>query len=215
MKRRLHEMYWWPGLDTQVEQLVRCCEPCQWSSKSQPPDPIPLQSIPKPSAPWIRLGIDLAGPYATAPMRQQFIASVVDYYSGYPKVLLTTDTRSSALIHWLQSLFARYGCPDELVMDNGPQFWSHEFQVFLEETGVKGLPVANYNPWENGLVERWNKTLKEGIQAFCSASIPWEEGMTALLAQHSHAEHAKWTIPCRTVLESPNPFGLRSSPADR
>ncbi len=69
-------------------------------------------------------------------------------------------------------------------MDNGPQFQSHKFQVFLEEAGVKGLPVANYNPWENGLVERWNKMLKEGIQAFCSASIPWEEGMMALLTQH-------------------------------
>ncbi len=95
-----------------------------------------------------------------------------------------TPRHSSALICWLQSLFACYSCPDELVMDNGPQFWSHEFQVFLEETAVKGLPVANYNPWENGLVECWNKTLREGIQAFCLASVPWKEGMTALLTQH-------------------------------
>ncbi len=101
MKCHLRETYWWPGLDMQVEQLVRCCELCQWISKSQPPDPIPLQSIPKHSAPWKCLGIDLAGPLATAPMHHLFIVSVVDYYSSYPEVLLTTNTCSSTLIHWL------------------------------------------------------------------------------------------------------------------
>ncbi len=40
--------------------------------------------------------------------------------------------------------------------------------------------------------------LKEGIQAFCSASVPWEEGMMALLAQH------------RAMLSIPN----RPSPAE-
>ncbi len=186
MKRKLRDCYWWPGLDTQVETAVRCCPGCQRSGKSQPPDPIPPIAIPKPDVPWKRLGLDLAGPYSTAPQRQQFVASIVDYHSGFPEVFLTTDVRSSAIIRWLKRLFARYGCPEEIVMDNGPQFASAEFQLFLEENGVVPLMASVFNPQENGLVERWNKTLKYGIQAFCSLDRPWEDGILELLSQHRH-----------------------------
>ncbi len=48
-------------------------------------------------------------------------------------------------------------------MDNGPQFASAEFQLFLEEHGVVPLMAAIYNPQENGLVEQWNKMLKYRI----------------------------------------------------
>ncbi len=71
-------------------------------------------------------------------------------------------------------------------MDNGPQFASSEFQQFLREYGVRALMASVYNPRENGLVERWNKTLKFGVQAFCSLGKKWEEGITELLSQHRH-----------------------------
>ncbi len=80
--------------------------------------------------------------------------------------------RTVAIIWWLREVFARFGCPDELVMDNSPQFISHEFQTFLAEMGIHGLPVAVFNPCENGLMEHWNCTLKGGIQAFCSLDSP-------------------------------------------
>ncbi|MCP4537272.1 MAG: hypothetical protein GY832_09000, partial [Chloroflexi bacterium] len=64
---KLRDCYWWPGLDTQVETAVQCCPGCQCSGKSQPPDPIPPISIPKPDTFWKRLGLDLAGPYSMAP----------------------------------------------------------------------------------------------------------------------------------------------------
>ncbi len=57
-------------------------------------------------------------------------------------------------------------------MDNGPQFVSAEFQLFLEEQGVKPLMASVFNPQENGLVERWNWMLKYGVQAFCASDQP-------------------------------------------
>ncbi len=111
---------------------------------------------------------------------------MVDYCSGYPEVLLSMDIRSSAIIHWLKEQFARYGCPDEVVMDNGPQFASSEFQQFLSEYGVHVLMTSIYNPSDNGLVERWNKTFKFGVQAFCSSGKKWEDGIADLLTQHRH-----------------------------
>ncbi len=86
-------------------------------------------------------------------------------------------------------------------MDGGPQFHSSEFQVFLEQNNIHGFPVANYNPCENGLVERWNETLKGGIQASRSASTPWDERMMTLLSQH-------WDMPSSPIGPSPAALSL-------
>ncbi len=150
------------------------------------PDPILLTSIPKPSMPWKRLGLDLAGPYSTTPHCQQFITSVADYHSEYPEVLLTTDVHSLTIIRWLKELFLHYGCQDEIAMDNRPQFVSTEFQLFLEERGVKPPMSFIFNPHESGLIVHWNKMLKYGVQAFCVSDWLWEDGVQELLSQHRH-----------------------------
>ncbi len=184
MKWKLRESYWWPG--TQVEMIVQMCTGCQLSGKSQPPDPVSPISVPKPTIPWKWLGLDISVPFATAPHKEHFVVSIIDYHSGYPKVLLTTDIHSSAIIHWLKELLACHGCPDKVVMDNGPQFASSEFQQFLTKHGVHALMTAVYNPRENGLVVHSNKMLKFGVQAFTSTGKPWEDGILELLAQHRH-----------------------------
>ncbi len=91
MKRSFCETYWCPGLDSQVEQLVKCCEGCQKSSKSQSPNPILKHAILKPGRPWSCIGIDISGPFHTTPQKEQFMVSVVDYSSRFPEVILTTD----------------------------------------------------------------------------------------------------------------------------
>ncbi len=158
MKCKLWDIYWWPGLDTQVEMVARSCPGCQMSRKSHSLGSIPPISIPRPAVPWKCLGLDISGPFATSPQNKQFVISVVDYHSGYPEVLLSIDIHSAAIICWLKELFARHGCPDKVVMDNGPQFASFEFQQFLAEHGIWALMTSVYKPRENGLVEHWNKT---------------------------------------------------------
>ena len=45
------------------------------------------------------------------------------------KMYTTTSTKT---IETLQNLFARCGVPSQLVSDNGPEFKSEEFQMFLK-----------------------------------------------------------------------------------
>ncbi len=71
------------------------------SSKSQPPDPILKHAIPKPDRPWSQVSIDTSGPFHTTPQNEQFVVSVVDYFSGFLEVLLTTDIRSVTIVNWL------------------------------------------------------------------------------------------------------------------
>ena len=63
-------------------------------------------------------------------------------------------------IEVLRSLFARYGIPEEVVSDNGPQLASEEFAQFLKQNGVKFTQVPPYHPASNGAAERSVQTAK-------------------------------------------------------
>ena len=60
-------------------------------------------------------------------------------------------------------MFARFGLPEELVSDNGPQFTSEEFAQFLQMNGVKHTRTPRYHPSSNGLAERMVQELKSAL----------------------------------------------------
>lgn len=184
MKRKVRETYWWPGQDTDVERYVKHCKGCQRSEKSLAPSPVPLTRIPLPDKPWQKLAIDISGPFVIAPLQSKFIVVLMDYYSKFPEILLTPTITSNKVITWLNEIFSRYGAPDEIVSDNGTQFVSSEFCAFLEKYNVGHIRTAVYNPQTNGCVERFNRYLKHGIQAFQDDNISWDTGIQNLMRSY-------------------------------
>ena len=76
-----------------------------------------------------------------------------------------STTTSSKTITVLRQLFARYGLPEQLVSDNGPQFTSEEFARFMGSNGIKHIRCAPYHPSSNGAVERLVRTFKQAMKA--------------------------------------------------
>ena len=64
-------------------------------------------------------------------------------------------------IEVLRSLFARYGIPEEVASDNGPQLASEEFSQFLKQNGVTFTRVPPYHPASNGAAELSAQTAKK------------------------------------------------------
>ena len=165
-KRSLRATYWWPSLDTHIENFIRHCPACQDSAKAHKPIAMPHITIPKPTEPCHKIGLDICGPFATAPRHQRFAKTVIDHASGYLEVLLSNDITFSKIITWLTEVFARFGNPAVIVRDNGRQFISEEFTNFLASRDIQQQRAAVYNPQQNGLVESFNCFLKHGIQTF-------------------------------------------------
>ncbi|KAJ8354422.1 hypothetical protein SKAU_G00219890 [Synaphobranchus kaupii] len=61
LKQRCRDLVWWPGIDRDIEALVRDCAPCLLSGKTGPPVPTPLQPVPWLSRPWEHLQLDICG----------------------------------------------------------------------------------------------------------------------------------------------------------
>lgn len=64
-------------------------------------------------------------------------------------------------IDYLQSLFAAYGIPEEVLSDNGPQLVSAMFTDFLKGNRIKHTRVPAFHPASNSAAERSVQILKQ------------------------------------------------------
>lgn len=88
----------------------------------------------------------------------------VDYYSNYWEIDRLQETNSTAVIKKLKGHFARYGCPEQVVSDNGPQFASTEFASFAESWDFEHLTSSPGYSRSNGKAESAVKTAKRVLR---------------------------------------------------
>ena len=153
MKSVARSYMWWPGLDQDIQNLVKACKSCQ-SVKNAPPV-APLHPWVWPSRPWQRVHLDFAGPF----QNHMFLIGV-DAYSKWPEVRVMSTTTASATLDVLREWFSQHGIPELLVTDNGSQFTSEAFVYFTKQNGIKHVRSAPYHPASNGLAERFVQSLK-------------------------------------------------------
>ena len=68
------------------------------------------------------------------------------------------------LIKQMKSIFSRFGIPEKVVSDNGPQYSSSEFTKFASDYGFKHTTSSPKYPQSNGLAERSVQTIKRIFQ---------------------------------------------------
>lgn len=173
MKKRLREKVWWVRVDTMVEEYVKSCNGCLLVSE---PITQPMTRMPLPSGPWKKLAIDF-----TDVANGVHLLVVVDYFSRYPEVETMTTTTAKNTIYKLRIIFARFGFPEELVCDNGPPFTSDEFVTFCNNSGITIKHSIPYAPFQNGLVERYNRTLLKTIKISTAMGRDWKSDLQVLL----------------------------------
>ena len=78
--------------------------------------------------------------------------------------------------------------------DNGGEYESHEFERFCKEAGMKHQLTVPYNPQENGIVERKNRTICEAAKAMMfDQDLPnslWVEATSTAVYIQNRCPHA-------------------------
>ncbi|UYV72007.1 K02A2.6-like [Cordylochernes scorpioides] len=155
-KIRVRKSIFWPGINKQIEDLISKCEICIRNRRAQEKDP--LISHPVEDLPWKKVGIDLFALYG-----ENYLI-IVDYFSKFPEIAHLTDTKTETVIRKLISVFARYGIPQIIMSDNGPQFNNYMFKMFEKNWNFKQITLSPLHPRSNGLVERNVQTIKNLIK---------------------------------------------------
>ena len=87
--------------------------------------------------------------------------------------LLDEHTRQCLAVHaaWsiraidaitvIEAAIARYGAPEHLRSDNGPEFIAYAIQDWLKERQIKTLYIRPGSPWENGHIESFHDKLRD------------------------------------------------------
>ncbi|XP_028299780.1 uncharacterized protein LOC114461693 [Gouania willdenowi] len=189
VKQRCRGLVWWPGIDRDIEDLVRNCTACLTSGKTGSPPPPPLQPVPWPRAPWTHIQVDICGELHGTPQHQRFLLVAYDLHSKWPEVLPAGSVTTTVVIGFLSSLFARWGVPDAITTDNGPQFVSADFVAFTEGRGIKHIKTAFYHPQANGGVERFNQTLKNGLRAHMADGLSFSTSLQSTLLHYRATPH--------------------------
>ncbi|XP_037499139.1 uncharacterized protein K02A2.6-like [Rhipicephalus sanguineus] len=156
MKRLARTLFWWPGLDSEIENLARSCMPCV-QAQTMPHRQEPISS-PETGIKWSRLHIDYAGP-----IDGRMLLIVVDLHTKWMEALPVRSATTEVTITRLRELFARFGLPQTVVSDNWPQFASQQFAQFMTDNHITHLRSAPYHPQSNGLAERAVRTIKDGL----------------------------------------------------
>lgn len=151
-KRRARDVLYWPGMNAEIEDVVLKCQVCSTYQRSNSKEP--MLSYPVPQRPWARVGADLFE------LNSRNFLVLVDYYSGFIEVEQLRDTKSEVIIKLCKSQFARYGIPDTLVTDNGPQFSSESFKQFSRCYGFQHCTSSPHYPQSNGRAEKAVQTVK-------------------------------------------------------
>ena len=75
------------------------------------------------------------------------------------------ETTTRAVIACLKDCFSRFGNPQKLVSENGPQFSSFAFREFLEKINVEQVRCAPLHAQSNGQIERFHCYLNHSLRA--------------------------------------------------
>jgi hypothetical protein len=120
--------------------------------------------------------MDIVGPLPMSRQGNKYILVVVDYLSRYPEAIpMPSQEATEVADAFLKHIVGRWGVPNRIITDLGTNFQSQFVQRIFKELGAVNLRTSPYHPQTDGLVERYNRTLKATLTKLCSAQTDWED----------------------------------------
>ena len=196
--------FYWPGLHGDVTQF--CRDICQKTIQKGRVVKAPLEKMTLVDAPFMRVAVDLVGPIS--PPREkghQYILTLVYCATRYPEAIPSKNVQTEKVAEALVDIYSRLGIPEEILSDQGSQFISQCMQEVSRLLSIKRLTSSPYHPICNGLVERFNGTLKTMLKRLCEEQPKqWHWYIIALLFAYREVPQESTGFPrlsyCTDVL---------------
>ena len=195
---KVRSRFYWPQLRQDVEQWCRQCSACAQTKSPTTQARGPLNPS-KVGFPMERMALDIVGPLPRTKRGNKYILVVADYFTRWVEAYGLPNTEASTVAKVLvNEWICRFGAPYAIHSDQGRNFESQLFAELCTLLGIHKTRTTPYHPQSDGLVERFNRTLRMLLTTHLD-KLPedtWDEHLPMLmLAYRSSVQETTGSTP--------------------
>ena len=194
---KIRSRYYWHGMYQDIDHWCRSCVDCAMKKVPRGQRRAPLLPIPVEGA-FDRVAMDILGPFPTTVAGNRYIIVFSDYYTRWPEAFALPSVEAPRIAQLIvDEILARHGAPRTLLSDRGPNFLAAIVKEVCLLMNTRRLHTTSYHPQTDGLVERFNGTLAEGLSMYVSThQKDWDNHLPMILFAYRVSANA-------TTRESP------------
>ena len=165
--QRILKRFYWPSIFKDVDEFCHNCCECQKTSpgrRAVAPS-VPLAVI---EVPFKRIAMDIIGPLPRSRSGNRYVLVVCDYATRWPEAAPLKWIDAEHVAEELMTLFSMVGVPREILTDQGSNFTSKLLTEVYKMLHIQPIRTSPYHPQTDGLVERFNQTLKSMLRRAAS-----------------------------------------------
>ena len=127
-----------------------------------------MVSMPLVKQTFQQIAMDVVGQLPCTQRGNRFILTICDYATHYPEAIAPPSVEAPRVAKELVNLFSHVGVPDEILTDQGTNFMPSLLEEIYCLLHIKRIRTTPYLPQTDGIVERFNGTLKGMLKKFVS-----------------------------------------------
>lgn len=186
IKRR----YYWPGLKDDIARWIKECDVC---ARAKPGPGLGKSALHQFRVNEIMrcVAVDIFGPLPLTEDGNEYIIVLGDYYSKWVDAWAVPNHQAQTVADKIVvEFFTKFGCPQQIHTDQGREFQSELFRLVCQKFGIQQTRTAPYRPNSDGLIERFNRTLKQLLKIFASENPKdWDDHLPFLLMAYRTTQH--------------------------
>ena len=177
---RLHQHFYWPDMMSYTVSHLEACHVCQRKRPCPPPQKF-YQADMRLGSPNYKVSLDLVGPLMPSGAHgDRYILTILDNFTRFfTAVPIPNKEAATVAKAFSEHYIAIYGCPVQVLTDNGREFNNGLLKEVLEILEIQHTFAPPYAPRGNR-VERWHRTLTHVLKALISMDksdwadvLPW------------------------------------------
>ena len=196
---------WWPHMRAVVRKFIYSCPQCQFMTPVRS-DVHERRSVHPYNVsvgkPMDRVNIDSIGPFPEDEEGNKYIMVFIDVFSRFVELVPIPDLSALVAAKELIKFIGRYGCPREILTDNGTQYANELAYQIYDTAMINHLKVMPYSHEENSIVERANREVNTHLRAIVfdrKIKVNWSIALPLIQRLMNTFEHS--SIGCAPITD--------------
>src|SRR6266498_5472142 len=211
MRQQINKHYVWKGMTSDIKEYVKSCYECQQRGgpkENNQKRTIVLMDI------FERWGIDIVGPLPQTEDGYRYIVVAIDYFLRWSEARPLTHANAQQVARFIyEEIICRFSIPRVLQSDRRTHFVNEVIQELTDKFWIRHSLSSPYHPQNNRLVERFNRTLYEGLAKVAETINDWDTYIQPVLFSYRTRELRVTGQPLFTLVYGKNPVLAMDSPS--